>query len=127
LSRKSDAIDAEHAARTVLAGGAVVIPKLADGQIEAIRLVKIARDTAVKAHTAAIITLKAVLVTAPQELRDELEPLTDFNLSPHAPRSIRAATSAIRASRFVTRCDHSHDVGLICTRRSRSTRGTSRH
>jgi transposase len=34
----------------------------------------------VKSHTTAIITLKAVLVTAPQELRDELEPLTDFKL-----------------------------------------------
>lgn len=80
LSGKSDAIDAEHAARMVLAGGPTITPKLADGQVEAIRLVKIARDTAVKSHTTAIITLKAVLVTAPQELRDQLEPLTDFKL-----------------------------------------------
>jgi transposase len=80
LSGKSDSIDAEHAARTALAGTGVVIPKLADGQVEAIRLVKIARDTAVKAHTSAIITLKAVLVTASQDLRDELEPLSDFKL-----------------------------------------------
>jgi transposase len=80
LAGKSDTIDAEHAARCVLAGDASVVPKLADGQVEAIRLVKIARDSAVKAHTAAIITLKAVLVTAAQELRDELEPLSDFKL-----------------------------------------------
>lgn len=80
MSGKSDAIDAEHAARTALANDGVVTPKLADGQIEAIRLVKIARDTAVKAHTTAMITLKAVLVTADQELRDQLEPLTDFKL-----------------------------------------------
>jgi transposase len=80
LSGKSDAIDAEHAARTALANKGVVIPKLADGQVEAIRLVKIARDTAVKAHTTAIITLKAVLVTADQELRDQLEPLSDSKL-----------------------------------------------
>ena len=80
LSGKSDAIDAEHAARSVLAGTATVTPKLADGQVEAIRLVKIARDTAVKAHSTAIITLKAVLVTAAHDLRDELEPLTDFRL-----------------------------------------------
>lgn len=80
MSGKSDAIDAEHAARTALANNNVVTPKLADGQVEAIRLVKIARDTAVKAHTTAIITLKAVLVTAEQELRDELEPLSDFKL-----------------------------------------------
>ena len=80
LSGKSDAIDAEHAARSVLAGTATVTPKLADGQVEAIRLVKIARDTAVKAHSTAIITLKAVLVTAAQGLRDELEPLSDYKL-----------------------------------------------
>jgi transposase len=80
LSGKSDAIDAEHAARSDLAGVGLVTPKLADGQVEAIRLVKIARDTAVKAHTTAVITLKAVLVTAAQDLRDELEPLSDFKL-----------------------------------------------
>ncbi len=79
-SGKSDAIDAEHAARLALAGTGLVTPKLADGQIEAIRLVKIARDTAVKARSTAIITLKAVLVTADQDLRDELESLSDFKL-----------------------------------------------
>lgn len=36
LSGKSDVIDAEHAARQVLAGSATAIPKLADGQVEAI-------------------------------------------------------------------------------------------
>jgi len=80
LSGKSDAIDAEHAAREVLAGKATATPKLANGIIESIRLVKIARDTAVKAHTTAIITLKAAIVTASDELRAELEPLTDFKL-----------------------------------------------
>ena len=80
MSGKSDTIDAEHAAREVLAGKATATPKLADGIVEAIRLVKIARDTAVKAHSQAIITLKATLVTASDELRSELEPLTDFRL-----------------------------------------------
>lgn len=80
MSGKSDAIDAEHAARTALSGAGVVTPKLADGHVEAIRLVKVARDTAVKAHTTAMITLKAVLVTATQDLRDLLEPLSDFRL-----------------------------------------------
>jgi transposase len=79
-SGKSDAIDAEHAARLMLTGVGLVTPKLADGQVEAIRLIKIARDTAVKAQTSAIITLKAVLVTADQGLREELEPMSDFKL-----------------------------------------------
>ena len=80
LSGKSDPIDAEHAARTVLSGSGTATPKLANGQIEAVRVIKIARDTAVKARTAAIITLKAVLVTASDELRIELESLTDHKL-----------------------------------------------
>jgi transposase len=77
---KSDAIDAEHAARQVLAGQATTTPKLADGVVEAIRLLKICRDSAVKVHTQSIITLKAVLVTAVPELRASIEPLTDFKL-----------------------------------------------
>ncbi len=43
-------------------------------------MLKIARDTAVKARTAAMIALKATLVTAADELRAELEPLTDVKL-----------------------------------------------
>ena len=77
---KSDAIDAEHAARQVLAGQAITTPKLADGAVEAIRLLKICRDSAVKVHTQSIITLKAVLVTADPDLRVDIEPLTDFKL-----------------------------------------------
>jgi transposase len=80
MSGKSDTIDAEHAARQVLSGVQMAQPKTADGAIEALRLLKIARDTAVKARTTAMITLKATLVTASEELRGELEPLTDFNL-----------------------------------------------
>lgn len=80
LSGKSDTIDAEHAARQVLAGTATATPKLADGIVESIRLIKIARDSAVKAHTQAMVTLKATLVTAPDEMRADLEPLSDFKL-----------------------------------------------
>ena len=80
LSGKSDTIDAEHAARQVLAGASSAVPKTADGTVEALRLLKIARDTAVKARSAAMIALKATLVTAEERLRAELEPLTDYQL-----------------------------------------------
>ena len=80
LLGESDAIDAEHAAREVLAGKKLSILKLADGIVEAIRLIKIARDSAVRAHSQAMITLKAVLVTADDELRAALGPLSDFRL-----------------------------------------------
>lgn len=74
---KSDSADAETAARQVLAGVATAVPALADGQVEMIRQVKIARDTAVKARTTAMITLKQVVVNAPAELREQLALLGD--------------------------------------------------
>jgi transposase len=80
LSGKSDTIDAEHAARQVLTGRRAPVPKTAVGAVEALRLLKIARDTAVKARSSAMITLKATLVTATEDLRGELEPLTDYQL-----------------------------------------------
>lgn len=77
---KSDLIDAQHAAREVLSGAATAVPKAADGNVEVLRLIKIARDTAVKSRTQAIITLKSVIVTTSDELRADLERLSDFRL-----------------------------------------------
>lgn len=77
---KSDTLDAEAAARSVLSGQSTATPKSADGTAEMIRQIKIARDTAVKAKTSAIITLKQIVVNAPPELREQLEPLGDTSL-----------------------------------------------
>ncbi len=64
LNGKSDTLDAENAARAVLAGYATAVPKTADGVVEMIRQLKVAHDTAVKDRAGAMITLKAVLVHA---------------------------------------------------------------
>lgn len=77
---KSDPIDAENAARQVLAGQAAATPKLTDGVVEAIRLTRVARSTAIKARTQAMVALKSTLVTATDDLRAELEPLTNHKL-----------------------------------------------
>jgi transposase len=77
---KTDPIDAESAARTVLAGKANGVPKLADGPIEAIRMLRVARIGAVKAKTAAINTLRSMLVTAPETLRSQLHGLSAAQL-----------------------------------------------
>ena len=69
---KSDTIDAEAAARSVLAGVSTAVPKSADGSAEMARQIKVARDTAVKARSAAIITLKTLIVNAPSALREDL-------------------------------------------------------
>jgi transposase len=79
-SGKSDTIDAEMAARSVLSGIATAVPKTADGASEMVRQIKIARDTAVKARSAAIIALKTLIVNAPGELREQLQRLTDSKL-----------------------------------------------
>jgi transposase len=71
-SGKSDPIDAEAAARAVLAGTARVIPKRADGPVEAIRSLRIARLGAIKAKTAATNTLRSMIITAPEPLRAQL-------------------------------------------------------
>jgi len=80
LRGKSDTLDAENAAKAVLAGVATAIPKSADGVVEMIRTIKVAKDVAVKARTSAMITLKQVLVNAPAELREELQPLSKMLL-----------------------------------------------
>jgi transposase len=69
---KSDPIDAEAAARAVLAGTATAKPKLANGSIEAIRAIRVARNGAIKAKTAATNALQALLITAPEPLRAQL-------------------------------------------------------
>lgn len=91
LRGKNDTIDAETAARAVLSGAATAIPKTADDTVEMIRQVKIAKDTAVKSRSQAIITLKTVLVTAPAALREKLQPLNDRELI-EACRALRYET-----------------------------------
>ncbi|MGC5172097.1 IS110 family transposase [Microbacterium sp. DT81.1] len=73
---KSDPLDAYSAARAALAGRATGAPKGRDGRIEAIRALRVARSSAVKARSQATNQLKALLVTAPEQLREQLRGLT---------------------------------------------------
>jgi transposase len=70
---KDDAIDAEMAARKVLSGEAQAIVKDTTGAIECIRLLKVARESAIKARTNALLQIRDVLITAPSELREHVE------------------------------------------------------
>lgn len=69
---KSDPLDAYSAAGAVLAGRATAVPKAGDGIIESIRALHTVRAGAVKARTACINELQALLVTAPSEVREHL-------------------------------------------------------
>ena len=69
---KSDPLDAYRAAEAVLAGRAATVPKTADGIVEAIRALHTTRASAVKARRVAVCQLRALLVTAPASLREDL-------------------------------------------------------
>ncbi|MGI5255447.1 IS110 family transposase [Actinacidiphila glaucinigra] len=73
---KTDAVDAEAAARAVLSGEAAVVPKNGDGPVEAIRVLKIAKDSANKARVQAVNQLRSVLVNASSRVREPLEHLS---------------------------------------------------
>ena len=55
-------------------------PKSADGQVEMVRILRSARQSAVKARTQAANQLQALLVTAPEDLRHRLRKLPTKNL-----------------------------------------------
>jgi len=83
---KSDPVDAEAAARAVLAGQATAIPKTGDSMVEMVRCLRVARATAMKARTQAANALRALLVTAPVELREQLRDLDPSKLAATAAR-----------------------------------------
>ena len=103
---KSDPLDAESAARAVLGGQATARPKSGTSTVEMIRHLKVARDTAVKSRTRAMITLKTLIVNAPAPLREQLDHLSSrmalirhlAALRPGALTSTTASTkTALRA------------------------------
>lgn len=69
MKGKSDPVDAYAAAATALAQDEHPVPKAGDGPVESIRFLLVARRSAVKARTAALVQIKSLLVTAPEELR----------------------------------------------------------
>ena len=72
---KTDSLDAEGAARSVLSGQAAARPKTQTGSSEMIRHLKIARDTGVKLRSRAMVTLKTLIINAPADLRETLDPI----------------------------------------------------
>jgi transposase len=69
---KSDPIDAYSAAEQVLTARASGRPKIKTGAVEAIRMIKIPRDVAVKDRTRAYSQLRDLITTAPAAIHDEL-------------------------------------------------------
>ena len=82
---KSDTVDAEAAARAVLAGHATVVPKSRDGIVESIRVLRIALESSRRSRTRVGAQIRHLVLTAPERLHLELAPL------PLAEQAARAA------------------------------------
>ncbi|MFV8241308.1 IS110 family transposase [Mycolicibacterium peregrinum] len=78
LKGKSDPLDAYSAARTALAGDGLATPK--DDATAGLRALHIARRSAVKHRTAVINQIKAMLVSAPDVVREKYRGLTTLKL-----------------------------------------------
>ncbi|GAA1000271.1 IS110 family RNA-guided transposase [Subtercola frigoramans] len=119
---KDDAIDAEAAARKVLAGEAVAIPKDTTGTVESIRLLTVAKSSAVKARTACLVQLQDVLVTAPSDLRERITAATGRGKATQCA-ALRPDRSNLddpyQAAKFTLRClarrviELEHEIGEI--------------
>jgi transposase len=92
---KSDLIDAGLAARRLVAGEGLSIPR-GGGRREELRLLLLERRSAVQARTAALHQLSSLLVTAPDEVRNRLGALSGERLA--------AAAARLRPSSDVITC-----------------------
>ena len=72
MKGKSDPVDAEAAARAALSRDMVATPKSGTGSIEAIRALRIPRNSAMKARTQAANQIHTLIDTAPDQLREQL-------------------------------------------------------
>jgi transposase len=73
---KSDPLDAIAAARAVLSGRASGAPKGGDGPVETLRALLVTKRSAGRARTATINQLRALICTAPDNLRARLAGLS---------------------------------------------------
>ena len=84
---KSDLLDAERAARRLLAGDGLAVPRASGGeQRELLRALLVERSGAERARTAVLNQLQALVVTAPAGLRERLDGLGGEQLARRAGR-----------------------------------------
>ena len=80
LEGKSDPQDAISAARAALSGDACGEAKTRDGNVESMRVLRVARTSARKGRTQALNQMRSLISTAPEPIRDELRGLNVFHL-----------------------------------------------
>ncbi|MFB7666785.1 IS110 family transposase [Kitasatospora sp. NPDC056138] len=98
---KSDPVDAEAAARAALAQRRTGIPKHRDGQVEALRSLRVARRSAVSQRADVSRQMKTLIITAPEELRAAVRNMGDRQLiatcSAWRPNAERAGEPTVAA------------------------------
>jgi transposase len=92
---KTDAIDAELAARHALGLASAIVPKQTTGIVESIRQLRVARDSAVKSRSVAMLQLGDLIVTAPSGLREQLATRTTLKGQAALCRRLRPDTSEL--------------------------------
>ena len=129
---KSDSIDAEAAARSVLSGVAQGLPKSGTHGVEMIRVLKVAKDSAIRAKTQAGNQMLALVVTAPASLRWALDGLSVIRLAKRCaglrPGDVSTPTAATKlALRSIAR-RHNHltsEIKIINVELARLTAETA--
>jgi transposase len=134
---KSDPKDAIAAAAAVQSGEATATPRTRSGPVESVRLLKETRDHLVKARTAALNTLHALIITAPPALRETLTGMTTAVLIGHcadyAPPALPAphsrGTTRAHATEQLTRTllDAENTVQLVLGELARTIQHYTAH
>ncbi len=99
---KSDTADAIAAARAVQSGEAAGLPRGNNGDIEALRAIRVAHRSAHKARTQATNQLRSLTATAPDQMRDRLRALSTTELVRTAAR-FRPSASTNDANKIAMR------------------------
>ncbi|MEO5900159.1 MAG: transposase, partial [Ilumatobacteraceae bacterium] len=122
---KTDALDAVRAAREALARRSLGEPRRGEDR-EALRVLHVTRESAVHARTQAINAVHALVVTAPDTIRDRLRDLTTVMvLRRCAGLRVRAEWPVdVQATVIALRCTARRALALeqrptSCRRRSR--------
>lgn len=102
LRGKSDPLDAHQAAVTVLADTNTAIPKTGDGAVESMRILLGERRSAAKARAQAMNQIHALLITAPELVRQAFRALSGQRLI-RALAKTRPGTSASADPEVVAR------------------------
>jgi transposase len=99
---KSDPLDAVSAARAALSGSAKGVPKSRTGNVEAIRVLMVARRSAIEERITTLNQLRHICMTAEEPIRQRFEGLTPIQLTKKAAALKPRRADAVRYATLLT-------------------------